>query len=155
MRTMMLAALAAVAATTMTGMGAATAARAGTVTARPATPGVLGVWSNPKGTLAVRTLPCADGATLCGAIVRAGPTAVADAKEAGVAQLVGTQLLQGYRPIGGTGRQGAAWSGRVFVPDMGRSFSSRLRQTGVDELTISGCLIGGMFCRSQAWHRVG
>ena len=147
MRTMMLAALAAMAAT---GMGTATAAQAGTVTARPATPGVLGIWSNPKGTLAVRTSPCADGTTLCGAIVRAGPAAVADAKEAGVAQLVGTQLLQGYRPIGGS-----SWSGRVFVPDMGRSFSSRLRLTGADELTISGCLIGGMFCRSQAWHRVG
>lgn len=146
MRTMMLAALAAVAATT----GAGTSARAGTVTQRPALSGVLGIWSNPKGTLAVRTLPCAEGTALCGAIVRAGPTAVADAKQAGVAQLVGTQLLQDYHPIGRSG-----WSGRVFVPDMGRSFSSRLRQTGTDELTISGCLIGGMFCRSQAWHRIG
>ena len=139
MRMMMLAALAAI--------GATTAAQAGTVTPRPS---VLGIWSNPKGTLAVRTLPCADASQLCGAIVRAGPTAVADAKEAGVDRLVGTQLLQGYRPIGRAG-----WSGRVYVPDMGRSFSSRLRLTSADELTISGCLIGGLFCRSQAWHRVG
>lgn len=130
----------------------AQAAGAGTLATRPS---VLGVWSNPKGTLAVRTQPCGPAdtvgaAALCGAIVRAEPKAVADARDAGVVQLIGTQLLQDYRPIGR-----ASWSGRVFVPDMGRSFSSRIRQTSPDALTISGCLIGGMFCKSQEWHRVG
>lgn len=140
---MMLAALA-----TAAGAGMTTApARAGTVSAPLP---VLGTWSNPKATLAVRTAPCAAGGRLCGAIVWAGAKAVADAKEAGVTQLVGTQLLQGYRQVGA-----GSWSGRVFIPDMGRSFSSRIRQTRPDELTISGCLIGGLFCRSQTWRRVG
>ena len=113
---------------------------------RPAA--VIGRWSNPKGTLAVQTGPCGDGA-LCGQIVWASPQAQADARDAGVPALVGTQLLQGYRPEGRN-----SWAGRVYVPDMGRSFSSRIRQTSAGTLSISGCLVGGFLCKSQVWHRV-
>ncbi len=112
------------------------------------TDAVIGRWSNPKGTLAVQTGPCADGG-LCGRIVWASAQALADARDAGVSNLVGTQLLQGYRPAGRGG-----WAGRVYVPDMGRSFSSRIRQTSSGTLAISGCLVGGFLCKSQVWHRV-
>ena len=108
---------------------------------------VLGVWTNPKGTLAVRTMMCGDA--LCGTVVRASPKAQADVQEAGGTRLVGLQLLQDYHA---TAR--GSWAGRVYVPDMGRSFSSRLRQTAPAQLTISGCLVAGLFCRSQIWHRV-
>lgn len=111
-------------------------------------PSAYGTWRNPKGTLAVRTAACGPG--LCGAIVWANEEALSDAREAGVEKLIGTQLLQDYRAIG----QGR-WKGRVYVPDMGHSFPSRIVQTGPDELTISGCLIGNLFCRSQVWRRVG
>ena len=110
---------------------------------------VIGRWSNPMGTLAVQTQSCRDGGTLCGAIVWASDRAQADARDVGVPSLIGTQLLQGYRR---TGR--ADWSGRVYVPDMRRSFSSRIRQSSPTTLTISGCLIGGFLCKSQVWHRV-
>lgn len=125
-------------------LAAAIAATA--VAPSPAPKSVLGVWTNPKSTLAVRAAPCGDA--LCGTIVHAAPKAVTDAREAGVPRLIGIQLLQGYRP---TGR--GSWAGRVYVPDMGRSFSSRIRQTAPDRLTISGCLIGALFCRSQQWRR--
>ena len=117
----------------------------------PAAPptGPLGTWSNPKGTLAVRTAPCGAG-ELCGAIVWAAPRALADAREAGVARLVGLELFQDYRRTGK-----GSWRGRVYVPDMGRSFSSRIVQTRSDQLTISGCVVAGLFCRSQVWRRVG
>ena len=117
------------------------------LTPPPALNPVLGTWTNPKHTLAVRTAPCGDG--LCGVIVWAAPKALADAKEAGVAGLVGTALLQDYHSSGR-----GSWSGRVFVPDMGRSFSSRLKQSAPDQLTISGCLVAGFFCKSQDWRRV-
>jgi len=58
-------------------------------------------------------------------------------------------LLQDYRRVG-TG----SWTGRVYVPDMGRSFSSRIRQTSAATLSISGCLVDGLLCKSQVWHRV-
>jgi len=120
----------------------------GPVHAAPPPNAVLGIWVNPRHTLAVQTAACETGG-LCGAIVRAAAEAQADARDAGVPQLIGLQLLQDYRPA----RKGV-WSGRVYVPDMGRSFSSRIEQTSPDALKISGCLVGGFLCKSQTWQRL-
>lgn len=109
---------------------------------------VIGKWANPMNTLAVETKPCAQG-RLCGEIVWASDDALSDAREAGVDKLIGTQLLQDYRPEGH-----GSWTGRVYIPDMGRTFSSRIRQTSLDTLAISGCLVGGFLCKTQVWHRV-
>lgn len=108
---------------------------------------IYGVWSNAKGTLHVQTAGC--GERLCGSVVWATEKAKTDSLKGGVTQLVGTQLLQEYRKIGAD-----TWAGRVFVPDMGRSFSSRIQRLPSGELKISGCLIGGFICKSQTWHRV-
>lgn len=86
---------------------------------------------------------------MCGTIVWASPVALTDAHDAGVGQLNGVELLQNYRAIGA-----GEWAGRVYVPDMGHSFSSRIVANGVDSLTISGCLIGRFLCKSQVWHRL-
>lgn len=110
-------------------------------------PEPYGRWGNPRGTLAVQIAPC--GEHLCGTIVWASPVAVADAREAGVNKLDGIELLQDYRPAGA-----GVWAGRVYVPDMGRTFSSRIVAQGADALAISGCLIGRFFCKSQVWHRL-
>ena len=117
-------------------------------TPRMAAPAMIGRWANPRGTLAVETAPCADGA-LCGRIVWASPQARAEARGAGLPDLIGTQLLRGYRR-----NASGNWEGTVFVPDMGRTFPSRLRQTSPVTLTISGCVVGGLLCKSQVWHRV-
>lgn len=131
---------------TMTMFAAAVAATVGMQP--PAPPPVVGLWSNMKGTLAVRTELC--GAKLCGTVVHAGPKPVADARRAGVVQLVGTTLLRDYQA---TGRGG--WAGKLYVPDMGRTVSSRIRLSAPDRLTISGCLVGGLLCKSQEWRRIG
>ena len=109
---------------------------------------VIGRWANPRGTLAVETAPCADGA-LCGRIVWASPQARAEARGAGLPDLIGTQLLRGYRR-----NASGNWEGTVFVPDMGRTFSSHIRQTSPATLTITGCVVGSFLCKSQVWHRV-
>lgn len=107
----------------------------------------FGLWSNPRGTLAVRTMPCDN--KVCGTIVWADAHAVADARAAGVAHLVGTQLLRDYHP-GGNG----IWIGRLFAPDMKRSFPSHISLVAPDRLKISSCLVRQYFCRSQEWHRL-
>lgn len=107
----------------------------------------IGLWQNPAGTLRVRTAFC--GEALCGTIAAASPVAEADAKAAGVPSLLGIELLENYRKIGHN-----HWAGRVYVPDMGRSFSSRIIQTSPSTLKISGCLIGGFLCKSQIWKRL-
>ncbi|MGH6652506.1 MAG: DUF2147 domain-containing protein [Sphingopyxis sp.] len=109
-------------------------------------PTPFGLWQNPKGTLLVRTRDC--GRQLCGNIVWAGPKAIADAREAGVTALVGTELLIGYRPSG-AGR----WTGQVYVPDQGRRYYSTIEVEGPNSLRISGCILGGLICKHQEWTR--
>ena len=112
-----------------------------------APPPVYGLWQNPRATVRVRIGAC--GQMLCGTVAAATSSAQADARAAGVNPLIGVQLLQDYHQVD-TDR----WAGRVFVPDMGRTFSSRIVQVRPDTLQISGCLIGGMLCKSQLWTRV-
>lgn len=107
---------------------------------------LYGIWNNPLGTNDIGTSPGRTG--LCGAIIRASPQAVADARDAGVNNLIGLELLKDYHHSG-SGR----WAGRVYVPDMGRILSSRIDQIASDPLRISGCLWGGWICKSQVWHR--
>ncbi len=107
---------------------------------------ITGRWINPLGSVIVTTGNCHD--KLCGWVSWASEAALADATDAGVRNLVGTTLLQDYRA-----RSPGRWAGRVFVPDMGRSFSSTIEQLDGDRLKISGCLIGGLLCKSQIWVR--
>lgn len=106
-----------------------------------------GLWLNPRNSVAVRTGPCGD--RLCGWVVWADAQARADALDSGVSQLVGTRLLEDYRP---DGRH--QWSGTVYVPDMGRHFASYIEQTSPRQLKIRGCILGGLLCRSQLWTRI-
>lgn len=115
--------------------------------ARAAQPGIIGLWINPAGSVAVRTAPCDDG--LCGSIVWANAKALRDARDSGVPRLLGTELLQDYRPA-----TSGQWWGKVYVPDMGRRFSSTITQSGPDRLRIKGCLFGGMICKAQNWQRI-
>lgn len=106
----------------------------------------IGLWQNPKGTIWVRTHNC--GALLCGNIVWAGPKAIADARDAGVTNLVGTELLIGYHQSGAN-----RWTGQVYVPDEGHRFYSTIDVTSPNNLRISGCILGGLICKHQLWTR--
>ena len=121
-----------------------TAGQAQTASSVP--PSVAGTWINPKGTVKVETGPCAG--KLCGWVVWASPQAQADARESGITNLIGTELLRDYRGVGANRYQGT-----VYVPDMGRTFFSKIQQQGPNSLKISGCVLGGWICKSQDWHR--
>ncbi len=105
-----------------------------------------GTWINPHGTVMVKTGACSD--KLCGWVSWANEEALSDAADAGVNHLIGTELLQDYHASG----QGH-WTGRVYVPDMGKTFYSTIEQLDANRLKISGCLLGGWFCKSQIWQR--
>ncbi len=106
-----------------------------------------GLWLNPHRSVVVRTGPC--GERLCGWIVWANAEAQADAKDSGIDHLLGTALLEEYRPDGAT-----TWKGTVFVPDMGRRFASEIDVLSPTELKVKGCILGGLICKSQTWTRV-
>lgn len=105
----------------------------------------VGLWTNPKGSLTVRTRRC--GAQLCATVVSASERAKVKAADAGVAQLVGTEIFSDYR------RDRDGWAGTLFVPDKGKRVSSTLELAGGNRVKISGCLIGRMICKSQVWTR--
>lgn len=107
---------------------------------------VVGTWINPQGTVKVQTAAC--GQNLCGWVVWASGEAIADARDSGVGRLVGTELLRDYRDIGGH-----RYAGKVYVPDIGRSFASTIKQVDANRLTIRGCILGGLICKSQDWRR--
>ena len=130
--------------------GLAALAVAVTATAVPAagapTP-VQGVWRNPKNTVHVKLQPC--GATMCGTVVWAAPKAQAKAKAAGQ-QLVGAQLFREFKAVSAN-----QWKGRVFVPDLNRTFSGTITAETPTRMVGKGCLIGGFFCKQQTWVKIG
>ena len=107
----------------------------------------FGVWRNPANSVHVRAEPC--GQRLCGVVVWASDKAKADAKRGGTDQLVGAQLFREFA-LEAPGK----WRGRVFVPDLGKTFSGTI--TVIDERTLQGkgCLLGRIVCKSQTWKRL-
>jgi uncharacterized protein (DUF2147 family) len=132
---------------TILGLAAAAAAISGFAPPATAATPVAGVWRNPKNTVHVKLQPC--GATMCGTVVWAAPKAQAKARAAGQ-KLVGAQLFREFRAIG-PGR----WEGKVFVPDLNRTFSGTMTAAGPARMVGKGCLIGGFFCKSQTWVKIG
>jgi uncharacterized protein (DUF2147 family) len=107
---------------------------------------VHGTWINPKRTVTVVTSQC--GQLLCGTVISATPEVQAVAKKAGAPPLVGSKLLRDYRQ---TGKD--KWQGKVFVPDRNASYYSTIKQLNANQLKISGCILGGLLCKSQVWER--
>ena len=124
-------------------------AAAAVAQARPAAaaPGdISGLWRNPDGSVLVRIQPC--GSNICGVVVGATPTAQADARDGGYAQLIGLPILLGYHPAGPR-----HWEGRVLVPDLGHVFSSHIDLVDSGHARIAGCLFHQHLCQTQLWQR--
>lgn len=114
---------------------------------KPSSAPVTGLWINPYHSVAVRNQFC--GNALCGQIVWASNEAKADARDSGVPNLIGINLLENYHP-----QQSGKWKGTVLVPDMGHRFSSEIDALGPDRIKISGCIFHGLLCKSQIWTRI-
>lgn len=108
---------------------------------------VIGRWINPRGSVVVETQIC--GAYLCGRVSWASAEALKDASDAGIRSLIGIELLQNYSRA-----NSGIWRGHVYVPDMGRTFQSTIAVQDERNLRISGCILGGLICKSQIWRRV-
>jgi len=79
----------------------------------------------------------------------ASEKAMADARKGGTDQLIGARLLTDIIPSG-DGR----WKARLFVPDLNKTSRAELKLLGLDQLKVSGCLIGRLACKSQLWTRI-
>ena len=107
---------------------------------------IEGQWKNPSGRVVVAIDKC--GEALCGTVISAAESAMADARRGGTANLVGTQLMSGFKSAGP-----GKWRGSMFVPDINYRSKAELRLIGPDQLKVTGCMVGRMICKSQIWTR--
>src|ERR1700722_18231957 len=92
---------------------------------------VLGTWSRDNGAVHVKFDTCGD----------AKPGADTKAK-------VGQRLFFDMRPEGTN-----SWTGKAVNPDNGSIYLGKMSIEG-STLSTSGCIIGGLICKSANWRRV-
>lgn len=115
-------------------------------TAQAADP--AGLWLTETGSSRIRVAPCGTG--YCGTIVSA-PGKGLDAKNPDPAlrtrSVVGVQILDARQ------QEGSGYSGSLYNPNDGKTYSGSMRLTGPNTLEVSGCVMS-VFCKRQSWTRV-
>jgi uncharacterized protein (DUF2147 family) len=100
---------------------------------------ILGTWSRDNGAVHVKFDACGDA--ICGNIAWLRPGAETKAK-------VGQRLFFDMRPDSTN-----SWTGKAVNPDKGSIYSGKMLIEG-STLSTSGCIIGGLICKSANWRRV-
>jgi len=114
--------------------------------------GITGDWLVQDRTAIVRIAPC--GASLCGSIVRLlvqkpnmPKTDVNNPDPA-----LRNRPFVGLRILSGFSGSGDRWSnGRIYDPNSGKTYRSKLRLNADGSLGVSGCI--AVFCRTQRRSR--
>lgn len=119
---------------------------AGALAAQPQ-PASHGIWRNPQNSVHVRVEAC--GNKMCGVVVWASAKAKADAARGGTDTLVGQRLFKDF-----VQEEEHQWRGKVFVPDIGRTFSGTITVLDNNRLEGKGCVAGGLLCKAQIWTRL-
>ena len=125
---------------------------------------VMGLWKTESGTATVRIADCspdyADGTmvgTPCGIIETANiPDSAPGTDENNPdpdlrdQPIIGLTMLDGFEAA----KNGAWKRGRIYNPEDGKSYKSRIALSKDDPniLEVKGC--GGPFCQTQRWARV-
>ena len=60
--------------------------------------------------------------------------------------LLGLPILSGLMPAAGGG-----WSGRIYNPEDGKTYSATVRRTASDTLLVEGCVL--FICQKQVWRK--
>lgn len=117
----------------------ATALAAISIAAPAAAADISGTWLRDTGASQVRFTPC--GGAVCGHIAWLKPGIETPAK-------VGQKIFFDMKPNGPD-----SWSGSAFNPEDGKTYTGKMSLSG-NTLTTSGCVMGGMICKSATWTRV-
>jgi uncharacterized protein (DUF2147 family) len=100
---------------------------------------VFGTWLRDNGALQVKFEPCGD--SICGNVVWLKPGSDSKAK-------VGQRLFFDMRPTGAN-----SWTGNATNPNNGSIYSGKMSIEG-SSLSTSGCMVGGVVCKSANWRSV-
>ncbi len=121
-------------------IAAAALMMAGTAQAEPA----LGMWKTEvdDGSYAhVKISEC--GANVCGTIAR-----TFDSDGEYNSPNKGKMLVRNMSPTGG-----GAYEGKVWRPSNDKIYIGKMQVSG-DDLTLKGCIVGGLLCANQQWTRL-
>ena len=109
-----------------------------------------GTWVTQGGDSKVRIVPCGGG--FCGTIVWLNE----DRKDSNNPDpslrgrsLVGVQLIFNMQG------SGDSYSGKLYNPRDGKTYSGKLKTIGADKLQLSGCVLGGLICKGETWTKSG
>ena len=115
-----------------------------------------GTWRMDNGKVTVRLSPC--GAGLCGRVValkkprdnKGRPRLDKENPNPALRQrpVIGLTILSNMK-ASGDGR----WSGTIYNPDDGRTYSSSMQLLGPATMKVSGC-VAGVLCKSLKFIRV-
>lgn len=97
-----------------------------------------GTWQRDTGASRVRFAKC--GEALCGTI--------SWLKDANGPAKIGQRIFYDMKPNGA-----GKWSGSAFNPEDSKTYSGTMALSG-ETLTTSGCVMGGLICRSVKWSKV-
>jgi uncharacterized protein (DUF2147 family) len=100
---------------------------------------IQGTWLRDNGEMQVKFDKCGDA--LCGDVVWIKSDADTKAK-------IGQRIFFDMKPDGAD-----AWTGKAQSPSDGTTYAGKISMTGA-ALTTSGCIIGGLVCKSAQWSRV-
>jgi uncharacterized protein (DUF2147 family) len=118
----------------------------------------LGTWYTQDRDSQVRIVNCSGA--LCGNLVwLKEPTEPATGKpktdtnnaDAGKRgrPLLGIPIVLSMRPSGTPDK----WDGDVYNASDGKTYSGSFTMKGPDTAELKGCVLGGLFCKSQTWTR--
>ena len=119
-----------------------------------------GTWLTEDGRARVRVEKCgANAANVCGYISWLKDPLTPDGKprldihnpdaSKRSRQALGMQILLGLQPDGA-----GKYKGQVYNAEEGKNYEVTVWLEQPNEFRIRGCVLGGLFCGSQAWSRV-
>jgi len=118
----------------------------GAAQAQPADPS--GTYLSESGETRVRIAKC--GSAYCGTIVAVqGESKDVNNPDASLKgrSLVGVQMISNIQPAGD------GFSGQLYNYKDGKTYTGKMSFEG-KAMKLSGCVLGGLICRSQTWAKV-
>jgi len=102
----------------------------------------IGVWLRPNKGWHIEFAKCGDN--LCGEVVSGDGVD----KKTGES-VVGVKMLYDLTKDGED-----SWVGKMYNPGDGHEYKGKVKVLSENEIKMSGCLLGGLICRSEKWPRV-
>jgi len=118
-----------------------------------------GTWLTEEGKATVRVTDC--GGALCGTIIALKEpndpqtgTPKVDKNNVDASKrsrpIIGVQLVTGLKPAGAN-----KWSGQIYNPEDGKTYNASVTLQNANTITVQGCILGGVICKTNTWTRSG